>query len=387
MERFSDWELTAEVTVKPEVKLGKYKELAVKIDLDKKVSAADVNDRLKEEQNRMAELVLKEGTAKVGDTVVIDFVGSVDGVEFEGGKGNNHSLELGSGQFIPGFEDQLVGRKAGDEVSVTVTFPEDYQSKDLAGKAAVFATVVHEVKSKEIPELDDELAKDIDDSVESLEELKKKYKKEIEASKEQQYKDELESVAIDEAVKNAKIEAIPEEMIHEEVHRAMNEFLGSMQQQGITPEMYYQITGTSEDDLHTQYEEEADKRVRTNLVIEAIAKAEGFTVSKEDVEKEAADLAKQYNMPLAQTKQMLPETMLEHDIKMKKAVEAITDTAKVTGAAADKKTSAPKAAAEKKPVAKKAATTKKESAPKTTAAKKPAAKKAAAKKTTKKTEE
>ncbi|GAB2024012.1 trigger factor [Lactovum odontotermitis] len=329
MEKGKDWELSAVVTTKPEVKLGKYKDLSLKVSVDKEVSDADIQARLEAAQNRMAELVVKDDAAAVGDTVVIDFTGSVDGVEFEGGKANNHSLELGSGQFIPGFEDQLVGHKSGDEVEVKVTFPEDYQAADLAGKEAVFETTIHEVKTKEIPELDDELAKDIDDTVETVEELKAKYAEELKTSKEDEYRDAVEEAAIEAAVENAEIDEIPGSMIHEEVHRSMNEFLGGMQQQGISPDMYYQLTGTTEDQLHAQYEKDADKRVRTNLVIEAIAAKEAFQVAQDEIDAEVADLSEQYGMPADQIKQLLPESMLEHDIKMKKAVDLIADSAKV----------------------------------------------------------
>ena len=329
MEKGSDWELTAEVVVKPTVSLGDYKDLTVEVEATKEVSDEEVETRLTNSQNNLAELVVKETAAENGDTVVIDFVGSVDGVEFEGGKGSNHSLELGSGQFIPGFEEQLIGTKAGETVEVKVTFPENYQAEDLAGKEALFVTTVNEVKAKELPELDDELAKDIDEEVETLEELKAKFRKELEESKSEAYDDAVETAAIEAAVANAEIKEIPEEMIHEEVHRAMNEFLGGMQQQGISPEMYFQITGTSEDDLHKQYEADADKRVRTNLVIEAIAAAESFTTSDEEVKAEIEDLAGQYNMPVEQVEKLLPVDMLKHDIAMKKAVEVIATTAKV----------------------------------------------------------
>ena len=329
MEKGSDWELTAEVVVKPTVSLGDYKDLTVEVEATKEVSDEEVETRLTNSQNNLAELVVKETAAENGDTVVIDFVGSVDGVEFEGGKGSNHSLELGSGQFIPGFEEQLVGTKAGETVEVKVTFPENYQAEDLAGKEALFVTTVNEVKAKELPELDDELAKDIDEEVETLDELKAKFRKELEESKAEAYNDAVETAAIEAAVANAEIKEIPEEMIHEEVHRAMNEFLGGMQQQGISPEMYFQIPGTSEDDLHKQYEADADKRVRTNLVIEAIAAAENFTTSDEEVKAEIEDLAGQYNMPVEQVEKLLPVDMLKHDIAMKKAVEVIATTAKV----------------------------------------------------------
>lgn len=329
IEKGQDWTLTAEVVTKPEVKLGAYKDLEVSVEASKEVTDEEVDAKLESERKNLAELVVKEGAAENGDTVVIDFVGSVDGVEFDGGKGENHSLELGSGQFIPGFEDQLVGAKAGDEVEVKVTFPEDYQAADLAGKAAVFVTKVNEVKAKEVPALDDELAKDLDDEVETLDELKAKYRKELEAAKEIAFDDAVEGAALDLAVANAEIVELPAEMVEDEVHRAMNEFMGNMQRQGISPEMYFQITGTTQEDLHKQYEADADKRVKTNLVIEAVAAAEGFDATEEEIQKEINDLAAEYNMEVSQVSALLSPEMLKHDITMKKAVEVITSTAKV----------------------------------------------------------
>ncbi|WP_367006301.1 trigger factor [Streptococcus sp. ZY19097] len=329
MEKGQEWALTAEVVTKPEVKLGDYKNLEVSVEVTKEVTDEEVDAKVERERNNLAELVIKEDAAAEGDTVVIDFVGSVDGVEFDGGKGDNFSLELGSGQFIPGFEEQLVGSKAGDTVEVNVTFPENYQAEDLAGKDAKFVTTVHEVKAKEVPALDDELAKDIDEEVETLDELKAKYRKELEAAKEIAYDDAVEGAALELAVANAEIVELPEEMVHDEVHRAMNEFMGNMQRQGISPEMYFQLTGTTEEDLHAQYEADADKRVKTNLVIEAIAKAEGFEASEEEIEKEINELASEYNMEVQQVRSLLSADMLKHDIAMKKAVEAITGTAKV----------------------------------------------------------
>jgi trigger factor len=329
MEKGKDWEITAEVVTKPEVKLGDYKNPEVSVEESKEVTDAEADEKIERERNNLAELVLKEDSAVEGDTVVIDFVGSVDGVEFDGGKGDNFSLELGSGQFIPGFEDQLVGKKAGETVKVNVTFPEDYQSADLAGKDATFVTTIHEVKAKEVPELDDELAKDIDEEVETLDELKAKYRKELEATKETAYNDAVEAAAIDLAVANAEIVELPEEMIHDEVQRAMQEFMGNMQRQGISSEMYFQLTGTTEEDLRKQYEADADKRVKTNLVIEAVAKAEGFEATDEEIEKEISDLATEYKMEAEQVRSLLSPDMLKHDIAMKKAVNVITDSAKV----------------------------------------------------------
>ena len=328
MEKGQDWVIKAEVTVKPEVKLGDYKELTVEKQ-DREVTEEDVDARIKREQEAQAELVIKEDeAAENGDTVVIDFEGFLGEETFEGGKGENYSLELGSNSFIPGFEEQLVGTKAGDSKDVTVTFPEDYQAEDLAGKEAVFKVTVHEVKAKELPELDDEFAKDVDDSVESLAELKEKYRAELTETKEKAAKDAKDEAAIRQAVENAEIVELPHSMVHDEVHRSMDEFLNNMQRQGISPEMYYQLTGSTEADLHTQFEGEAETRVKTNLVIEAIAKAEGLEATEEDIENEIKELSEAYNMPVDQIKRVLTEDMLKHDITMKKAVELVTGTAK-----------------------------------------------------------
>ena len=273
MEKGQDWVITAEVTVKPEVKLGEYKNLTV-AKQEREVTDADVEERLNQKRNQQAELVVVEEPAKEGDTVVIDFEGFKDGVAFEGGKGENYSLELGSGSFIPGFEDQLVGAKAGDDVEVKVTFPEDYQAEDLAGKEAIFKVKVHEVKEKELPALDDEFAKDVDDEVETLDELKAKIREELTATKASQAQEAVHDEALRKAVENAEVVELPHVMVHDEVHRAMDEFLNNMQRQGISPEMYYQLTNSTEADLHKQFEQDAELRVKTNLVIEAIVKAE-----------------------------------------------------------------------------------------------------------------
>ncbi|AYW48657.1 trigger factor [Tetragenococcus osmophilus] len=327
MEKGEDWVIKAEVTVKPEVKLGQYKELKVEKQ-DREVTDQDVEDRLQNQREQQAEMVIKEDEpAANGDTVVIDFEGFVDGEAFEGGQAENHSLELGSNSFIPGFEEQLVGAKAGDNLDVTVTFPEDYQAEDLAGKEAVFKVTVHEVKEKELPELDDELAKDLDDEVETLDELREKYRTEIKDSKEKSAKDAVEESAIQQAVDNAEIVELPDVMIQDEIKRAKDEFLNNLKQQGISPEMYYQITGSSEEDLDKQFEGEADTRVKTNLVIEAIVDAENFQATEEEISSEVTNLAESYNMPETQVRSVLTEDMLEHDINMKKAVDLVTSTA------------------------------------------------------------
>lgn len=326
MEPGKPWEIEAKVTVRPEVTLGDYTGLEVPKQ-DREVTDEDVVENLESKRSAQAELVLKEEAAENGDTVVIDFEGFKDGEAFEGGKGDNFSLELGSNSFIPGFEEQLVGTKAGDEVEVNVTFPEDYQAEDLKGQDAVFKVKVHEVKAKELPELDDEFAKDIDDEVESLDELKEKVKKQLTEAKSASADEAVEDAAIRKAVENATIEEIPHAMVHDEVHRQMESFLNNMQQQGVSPEMYYQITGTTEQDLHKQMEVDAEFRTKTNLVLEAIVEKENFDPSEEEVEEEIKNLAEEYGMEADAVRNALTPDMLKHDISLKKAIDLITSTA------------------------------------------------------------
>lgn len=335
MEKGQAWVITADVVVEPEVTLGQYKDLEV-TPHPTRVLKADIDAELDRRRQQQAELVLKEDqAAQNGDTVVIDFEGKIDGVAFEGGKGENHSLELGSGQFIPGFEDQLVGHKAGEEVAVTVTFPEDYQAADLAGKEAVFDTKIHEVKEKQLPELDDEFAKDIDEEVETLEELKAKLKEEIKAKKVEEANAAIQDEALELAVENATIGEIPAAMIHEDVHRQMDQYLAGMQQQGINPEMYYKLTGTTEDDLHKQFEEGSEKRVKTSLVLEAIVAAENVEASEEEINEEIKKLAQQYNMEEDVVRSALSPEMLKHDIAIRKVIDMIAGSAKQTRKADD----------------------------------------------------
>ena len=328
MEKDSAWVLTAKVTVEPEVELGEYKGLEVAAQ-STEVTDEDVDAELNRMREQQAELVLKEDApAEKGDTVVIDFNGTIDGVPFEGGKSENYSLELGSNTFIPGFEDQLVGHKADEEVDVKVTFPEDYQAEDLQGKEAVFATKIHEVKAKELPELDDDFAKDVDEEVETLVELKAKVREELENNKKETAHEKVQDEAIEKAVENAKIGEIPAVMIDEDVHRQMEQYLGGMQQQGISADMYYKLTGTTEEDLHKQFEEGAAKRVKTNLVLEAIVAAEGVTATEEEIDKEIKELAAQYGMDEKAVRSALSDDMLNHDISIRKVVDEITDSAK-----------------------------------------------------------
>lgn len=326
MEKGQAWVITADVTVKPEVKLGEYKNLTVEKQ-DREVTEADVEDALKERQERHAELVLKEDAAAEGDTVVIDYEGFLGEEAFEGGKDQNHSLELGSNSFIPGFEEQLVGAKAGEEKDVVVTFPEEYQAEDLAGKEATFKVVVHEVKTKELPELDDEFAKDLDEEVESIDELKEKIRKELEESKKSVADEVVQETAIRQAVDNAEVVELPHVMVHDEVHRQMDLFLNDMQRQGISSEMYYQITGTTEQDLHKQMEEDADVRTKTTLVLEQIIKEENIQATEEEINEEIETLASQYNMDVERVRGLISNDMLTNDIQMKKAMALISDSA------------------------------------------------------------
>ncbi|WP_208558788.1 trigger factor [Marinilactibacillus kalidii] len=329
VEKGQDWKLIAEVTLKPEVELGQYKEIEV-TKQDREVTDEAVEKNLETRRENLAELTVKDAAAENGDTVVIDFEGFKGDTAFEGGKGENHSLELGSNSFIPGFEEQLVGVKAGEEKELTVTFPEEYQAEDLAGEEAVFKVKVHEVKSKELPELDDEFAKDADEDVETLDELKAKIRESLEEGRENSANDARDDEAIRKAVENAKIEEIPHEMAHDEVHRQMDMFLNNLQQQGISAEMYYQMTNSTESDLHKQFEGEAEFNVRTNLVLEAIVEAEKLEADDEDIEKEVKDLAGQYNMPEEQVRSVLSPDLLIRDISLKKAIDLITSTAKET---------------------------------------------------------
>ncbi len=328
MEKGQAWVLKAVVTVKPEVKLGEYKGLSV-TKQNTRVYQKDIDAELERRQQQQAELVLKEDEAAAkGDTVVIDFDGYVDGKQFDGGKADNYSLELGSNSFIPGFEDQLVGHKAGEDVDVKVTFPEDYQAEDLQGKEATFKTTIHEVKQKELPELDDEFAKDVDEEVDSLDELKAKIKDELKEQKTTAAHEAIEDEAIREAVDNSEIAEVPEAMIEEDIHRQMDQYLANMQQQGIDPKMYFQLTGTSEDDLHKQFAADAERRVKTNLVLEAIVEAEKIEPSEDELAAEVKDLAGQYGMEESAVRSALSDDMLKHDIAVKDAVDIITDSAK-----------------------------------------------------------
>lgn len=319
---------TATVTVKPEVELGEYKNLEVD-EQSTEVTDEEVDETLEQLREQQAELIIKEdGAVEEGDTVVIDFEGFLDGEAFEGGKGENYSLEIGSNQFIPGFEEQLVGKKAGEETVVTVTFPEDYHEESLAGKETTFNVTIHEIKEKEVPELDDDFAQDQD--VDTLDELKAKTKEDLKAHKEQEATNAKKDQIIEQATDNATVD-IPQAMIDTEVEQMVQEFEQRLQAQGMTLEMFSQFSGQSEEDVKEQMKENADKRVKMNLVIEAISKAENIEVSEEDINAELEEMAKMYNTDAEQLKQMLGNnfSMLEDDLKVKRTIDYLLENSKV----------------------------------------------------------
>ena len=316
---------TAKVTVKPEVKLGDYKGLGIEKD-DTAVTDEDVQNELKTLQERQAELVVKEeGAVEEGNTVVLDFEGFVDGEAFEGGKAENYSLEVGSGSFIPGFEDQLVGLEAGAEKDVEVTFPEEYHAEELAGKPAVFKVKIHEIKAKELPELDDEFAKDIDEEVETLAELTEKTKKRLEEAKENEADAKLREELVLKASENAEID-VPQAMVDTELDRMLKEFEQRLQMQGMNLELYTQFSGQDEAALKEQMKEDAEKRVKSNLTLEAIAKAENLEVSDEEVDAELTKMAEAYNMPVENIKQAIGSTdAMKEDLKVRKAIDFLVE--------------------------------------------------------------
>jgi len=307
--KVSDTELQLKFTIilAPEVKLGNYKGLGVK-KAEVKVSDDEVKAAIDKIVAQNASLVVKEDAAAMGDTVVMDFVGSVDGKEFEGGKGENYSLELGSKQFIPGFEEQLVGHKAGENVDVNVTFPEQYVP-ELAGKKALFKCTIHEVKAKVLPELNEELIKELNiPDVKDVEGLKAQQKAQISASKEQQATNEALNKVIEQIAAGAKIE-LADEIVADEVEGMKKNLEQQVSQRGMTVEQYLQITGQKPEDLDKKMKEDAVKNLRAILCMEEIAKAEGIVVEDKDVDFEMAKIADQYKMEVAKVKEILGKDM------------------------------------------------------------------------------
>ncbi|WP_067727257.1 trigger factor [Oceanobacillus damuensis] len=329
IEKGKDLVFTATVEVKPEVTLGDYKGLEVE-EQSVEITDEDVDKELEQIRERHAELVVKEeGKAENGDTAVIDFEGFLDGEAFEGGKGENHSLEIGSGQFIPGFEEQLIGKETGDESEIEVNFPEDYHAEELAGKKAVFKVKIHELKFKELPELDDEFAKDVDEEAESLEDLKKKKKEELEAQGKQNAENEKREALIQKASDNTQVD-IPDAMVDTELDQMVREFEQQLQMQGMTMEMYAQFSGQDEAALKEQMREDAAKRVKTNLTLEAIAEAENLEASDEDVQAELEKMAGMYGAEVDQLVQMLGGNTdtIKNDLKMRAAIDFLAENSK-----------------------------------------------------------
>jgi trigger factor len=328
IEKGKSFIFTAKVIVKPEVKLGEYKGIEVE-KFNTTVTDEDVDNEIKGLQEKQAELVVKEeGKAELGDTVVMDFEGFVDGEAFEGGKADNYSLELGSSQFIPGFEEQLVGLGTGESKDVEVSFPEEYHATELAGKPAIFKVTLHEIKGKELPELDDEFAKDVDDEVETLDALKEKIKSRLEHDKKHQEEHRIQDTVVEKATAASEID-VPEIMFENEVDRMLQEFEQRLQMQGMNLELYFQFSGQNEQALRDQMKEEAEQRVRGNLTLEAIGKAENIEASEEELNEELEKMSSQYNMTVENIRTALGNLdALKGDIVARKTVQFLVDNSK-----------------------------------------------------------
>ena len=320
---------TAEVALKPEVKLGKYKGVAVD-KVSTEVTDEEVDAEINKERERSARtLEVTDRPVKDGDMTVMDFEGFVDGVAFEGGKGEDYPLTIGSGAFIPGFEEQLVGAEIGKEVEVNVTFPENYQAEELKGKAAVFKCTVKEIKERELPELDDEFAAEVSE-FETLAEYKADVKGKLEEKKIKEAKDAKEAAVIEEIVKDADME-IPEAMLETQQRQMVDEFAQRIQMQGLTMEQYFQFTGASYDQLVEQVKPQAEKRIQSRLVLEAVAKAENITATDEDYEEELKVMAEAYQMEVDKVREMLPKKsadQIREDIAVRKAAQFAVENAK-----------------------------------------------------------
>ena len=327
MEKGKEFIFTAEVATKPEVTLGQYKGIEVP-ETKVEVTDEEIEAELKKVQEQNAREITVDRPAENGDTVVIDFEGSVDGEVFEGGTAENHPLVLGSGSFIPGFEDQLVGAVADSDVEVNVTFPEDYQAKDLAGKAAVFKVKVHEIKKKELPEINDEFAQDVSE-FDTLDEYKEDVKKGIAEQKEKAVRQEKQEKIIRQIVENAEMD-IPDPMVITQTRQMMDQFAQQMQSNGLSMAQYYQFTGLTPDGLLEQMKPQAQKNIENRLVLEAIAAAEGITASEEEVEKEFANIAERYGLTVDKVKEIFADEETENiksDIAAQKALDMITEAA------------------------------------------------------------
>ena len=320
---------TAEVAVKPEVTLGEYKGVEIK-KIEVEVTEEEIEAELKKEQeNNSRTIVVEDRAVESGDIATIDFEGFVDGTPFEGGKGTDYPLTIGSNTFIPGFEDQLIGANTGDKLDVNVTFPEEYQAQDLAGKAAVFKCEIKKIEKKELPELDDEFAKDVSE-FDTLDEYKADIKKNLTEKKEADAKRQKEDEAVDKAVENASME-IPEAMIKTQVNQMVDDFSRRMQAQGLSMEQYFQFTGMTIDKLMEEMKPQALKRIQTRLVLEKIAEVENIQPSEERVEEEIGKMAEMYKMEKDKLRELIGDIELEQmkkDMAVQDAVTYIADAAK-----------------------------------------------------------
>ena len=368
-------DMTMKVTVYPEVKLGQYKGLEA-VQLPTEADDEDVANELTNMLDRNSRLVtVEDRAAEMGDTAEIDFEGFVDGVAFDGGKGENYPLELGSGSFIPGFEEQVAGHKTEEAFDVNVTFPEEYQAENLAGKDAVFKVKIHEIKTKEVPALDDEFAKDVSE-FDTLDELKADLKKQLSEKKAEDARRDLENQLLEQAIDGMEAE-IPEVMFTKRADEMINDYTYRLQAQGIDLQTYLQYMGQDMDAFRATFKDGAEKQVKASLVLEAIVAAEKLEATEDEINAEIDKLAQQYGMEAEQIKKAVPADQIAADVTTKKALDLIVDSAKLIAKKAEKK-------AAKKSTAKKADDKKAEKKP---AAKKTAAKKPAAKKTAKKEED
>lgn len=311
------------LTMRPEVKLGDYKKINVKRE-KAKVTAEEIEDTIENIRHRYAEDVLKDGEIKDGDVAVIDFDGFVDGVAFEGGKGENYSLKIGSGTFIPGFEEQLIGLKSGDEKDVEVTFPEDYHAEDLKGKKATFKVKVHEVKEVKVPELDKDFFEDLGmEGVDTKEKLEAKISESILTNKESELENKYIDELLEAAAKDTEVD-IPEVMIDDEFERMIREYDSHLRSQGITLEQFYKFTNSDEEALKSQMRPEAARRVKHRLMLEEIAKQEKIEISDEEANKEAERLAENYQIKKEEFLQMFGGLdLVKYDLKMRKAIDVL----------------------------------------------------------------
>ncbi|MDT3911779.1 trigger factor [Staphylococcus aureus] len=328
IEKGKDFIFEATVTVEPEVKLGDYKGLEIEKQ-ETELSDDELQEAIDHSLGHLAEMVVKEdGVVENGDTVNIDFSGSVDGEEFEGGQAEGYDLEIGSGSFIPGFEEQLEGMKVDEEKDVVVTFPEEYHAEELAGKEATFKTKVNEIKFKEVPELTDEIANELDAEANTVDEYKENLCKRLAEQKATDAENVEKEEAITKATDNTTID-IPEAMVNTELDRMVSEFAQRIQQQGLDLQTYFQISGQDETQLREQMKDDAEQRVKTNLTLTAIAEAEKIEATDEDIDKELEKMSKQFNISVEDIKNTLGNTdIIKNDVRIQKVIDLLRGNAK-----------------------------------------------------------